>query len=262
MAAMRLFRAALERRQGIEMAGDDAATTPPDRLARGLLRRADRAVLATRLGPDGWPYASLVLLAVDHDASPILLLSDLAEHSRALAADPRLSLLIDGTAGLADPLTGPRLTLLGAAERTAAAGPARRYLGRHPAAELYAGFADFHFYRVAVSRAHLVAGFGRIHWLDGAAVGCDTGAAAALIEAEADIVAHMNADHGAAVELMACRLAGGGGTGWRMTGIDPEGCDFGRHGAVARLDFPAPIDGPAAARAELVRLTRLAREGA
>jgi putative heme iron utilization protein len=235
-----------------------ASTTPPDRFARGLLRRADRAVLATRLGPEGWPYASLVLLAVDHDAAPILLLSDLAEHSRALAADARLSLLIDGTAGHDDPLTGPRLTLLGTAEKTAARQAARRYLARHPAAERYAGFADFHFYRVAVSRAHLVAGFGRIHWLEGAALGFSAGGALALHEP--DIVAHMNTDHAAAVELLATRLAGGAGTGWRMTGIDPEGCDLGRAGATVRLEFATPIDGPAAARAELVRLTRLARE--
>jgi len=239
-----------------------AATTPPDRFARGLLRCADRAVLATRLGPEGWPYASLVLLAVDHDAAPILLLSDLAEHSRALAADARLSLLIDGTAGHDDPLTGPRLTLLGTAERTAAPDHARRYLSRHPAAELYAGFADFQFYRVAVSRAHLVAGFGRIHWLEGAAVGFDPAVAAALAAHEPDIVAHMNADHGAAVELLATRLAGGAGTGWRMTGIDPEGCDLGRAGATARVAFATPVDGSAAARAELVRLTRQARGNA
>jgi len=239
-----------------------ASTAPPDRFARGLLRHADRAVLATRLGPEGWPYASLVLLAVDHDAVPILLLSDLAEHSRALAADARLSLLIDGTAGHDDPLTGPRLTLLGTAEQTTAPEAARRFLARHPAAELYAGFADFRFYRVAVSRAHLVAGFGRIHWLEGAAVGFSAGAAAALAAHEPDIVAHMNADHGAAVELLATRLAGGAGTGWRMTGIDPEGCDLGRPGATARLEFAAPIDAPAAARAELVRLARLARANA
>ena len=244
------------------MAIGDGPAAPPDRFARGLLRRADRAVLATRLGPEGWPYASLVLLAVDHDGAPLLLLSDLAEHSRALAADPRLSLLIDATVGLDDPLTGPRLTLLGTAARTTLKHHGRRFLARHPAAELYAGFADFHLYRVAVSRAHLVAGFGRIHWLEGAAVGFGAGGATALASHESEIVAHMNADHGAAVELLATRLAGGSGSGWRMTGIDPEGCDFGRPGAVARIDFEAPVDGPAAARAELVRLTRLAREGA
>src|SRR5215470_16228516 len=180
MSGMRLFDAAIGRGKGIAMAIGDGSTPPPDRFARGLLRRADRAALATRLGPEGWPYASLVLLAVDHDGAPLLLLSDLAEHSRALAADPRLSLLIDATAGLDDPLTGPRLTLLGTAARTTLKQPGRRFLARHPAAELYAGFADFHLYRVAVSRAHLVAGFGRIHWLEGAAVGFDAGAATAL----------------------------------------------------------------------------------
>jgi putative heme iron utilization protein len=40
-----------------------------------------------------------VLAAVDHDLSPILLLSDLAEHTKAIAADGRVSLLFDGTGG-------------------------------------------------------------------------------------------------------------------------------------------------------------------
>jgi putative heme iron utilization protein len=47
-----------------------------------------------------------------------------------------------------------------------------------------------------------------------------------------------------------------------MTGIDPEGCDLGRPGATARLEFATPVDDPAAARAELVRLTHLARGSA
>jgi putative heme iron utilization protein len=87
----------------------------PSRDVRELIRSQDRAALATALPGNGgaWPYASLVLVAVDHDLSPILLLSDLAEHSKAIAADPRVSLLFDGTAGLAQPLTGPRVTLLG-----------------------------------------------------------------------------------------------------------------------------------------------------
>src|SRR5690348_8145163 len=57
---------------------------------RELIRRCDRAALATALpnasGQAPWPYASLVLVAVDHDLSPILLLSDLAEHTKAIAA--------------------------------------------------------------------------------------------------------------------------------------------------------------------------------
>ena len=76
------------------------------RAARDLVRGLDRAALATALPPHpsgeagaAWPYASLVLVAVDHDLSPILLLSDLAEHTQAIAADDRVSLLFDGTGG-------------------------------------------------------------------------------------------------------------------------------------------------------------------
>src|SRR5215471_16269153 len=135
-------------------------------LARRLARSCVRAALATSLG--GAPYASLVLFAVDLDASPLLLLSELAQHSRNIAFDPRVSLLLDGTEGLADPLTGPRLTLLGHARKTDDRRCLARFVSHHPAGAGYAGFRDFHLYRVAVERGHLVAGFGRIDWIDGA----------------------------------------------------------------------------------------------
>ena len=83
--------------------------------ARRLLRRAQHAALATNF--DGRPYVSLVAVACDSDASPLLLLSDLAQHTKNLLADPLVSLLFEGTEGYADPLAGPRLTLLGRAGR-------------------------------------------------------------------------------------------------------------------------------------------------
>ena len=101
-------------------------------------------------------------MAVDHDLAPILLLSDLAEHCKAIAADGRVSLLFDGTAGLDQPLAGPRVSLMGRATRTDDERLKRRFLAHHPDAALYAGFTDFNFYRVAPQRAHLVGGFGKI----------------------------------------------------------------------------------------------------
>jgi putative heme iron utilization protein len=231
--------------------------------ARRLMRAVDRATLATSC--DGWPYASLVLAATDHDAAPILLLSDLAQHTLNLKADPRVSLLFDGTTGLEDPLTGARVTVLGRAERVErgsakVARHAARYCARHPSASLYAGFGDFAFYRVDVARAHLVAGFGRIHWVEAAELLRPADDAAALVAAEADIVRHMNEDHADAVELYATRLLGRSGGGWVLTGVDPEGADLRRGGEVARLDFAAPVRDPEGARAELVRLVRTARQ--
>jgi hypothetical protein len=198
----------------------DPASQTPGTAVRRLLRGVDRAALATRLpegaetpepGSGGWPYASLVLLAVDQTAAPLLLISDLAEHTKNIRADPRVALLVDGTAGLADPLTGARASLLGRAAPCADASALARYVARHPSAAGYAGFKDFHLFRVSVTAAHLVAGFGRIHWA--AASDILDRPAPALVESEAEIVAHMNQDHADALDLVArrrsrgCRLA-------------------------------------------------------
>jgi putative heme iron utilization protein len=253
----------------------DAPETLPNLLARRLLRAADRATLATRrrdgdrLG--GWPYAALALMAVDHDASPLLLISGLAEHTKDIGRDDRVALMIDGTSGLDEPLTGARVTLLGRARRTDAPRHRARFLARHPGAAMYADFGDFGFYRVAVERAHLVGGFGRIHWIEGAALVDDTADAADLVEREADIVAHMNADHADALELYATRLLGQAawpeGTAWRLTGVDPEGCDLrlaglGGAGKTARLDFARRVTDAEQARGELMRLVKQARTAA
>jgi putative heme iron utilization protein len=112
-------------------------------------------------------------------------------------------------------------------------------------------------YRLAVERVHIVAGFGRIRWIDGAKALDEP--VTALIERESDIVGHMNQDHADALDLYATRLLGRSGTGWRMTGIDPEGADLRREGEVARLAFACRVLDAEAARAELVRLVRDAR---
>lgn len=225
-------------------------------VGRGLLRSRDRAALATSLG--GRPYASLVIVACDIDASPLLLLSDLAQHTKNLRADPAVSLLFDGTAEYPDPLTGPRLSLLGRAERCDDPRAIARFVARHPSSAGYAGFADFHLYRVSIERGHLVAGFGRISWIEREEL-IFPADASALAAAEAEIVAHMNADHAAAVQLYAEKLLGRAGPGWRMTGIDPEGIDLRLEGETARLDFAGPVLTPAQARAALIELVRTAR---
>ncbi|MEA1677647.1 pyridoxamine 5'-phosphate oxidase family protein [Nitrospirillum sp. BR 11163] len=119
----------------------------------------------------GWPYPSLVLVAMDGTGRPLLLLSELALHTRNLRQDGRAALLFEDTAGLENPLTGPRLSVMGRAAPLAGeeAEAARAvYLDRHPGAALYADFPDFRFWRMDIAQAHLVAGFGRIHWLSAA----------------------------------------------------------------------------------------------
>lgn len=239
------------------MTNDRAALEVGARI-RHLARTRDRAVLSTlQRDADGWPHGSLVLTACDHGAAILMFISDLADHTRNIKLDPRVSFLFDGTGGFDDPLMGPRATLIGRAERTENKNARARFLARHPSAEIYAGFADFNLYRVVVERAHMVAGFGQIHWVDGTEV--STVSHVSLEEAEMEIVAHMNDDHTDALGLYARDLLGLEGVGWRMTGCDPDGFDLRLGGETARLDFKTPVADAAGARRELVRLVKLAR---
>jgi putative heme iron utilization protein len=226
---------------------DDAEQLAAPVQPRQLMRRADRAVLATTLTgqPLPWPYASLVLVAFDHDGAPLLLLSDLAEHTKNIVADARVSLLIDGTAGHAVPLAGPRLTLLGLATRSDDKRLHRRFLARHSSAELYANFPDFHLYRVAVERGHLVGGFGKIRWIEAGELRVAVDAAA-FAELAATVIEAVNRDHAPAADALAHKATGTVDLGWELTDLDPDGVELRREGVIVRYDFPEPQLGPAA----------------
>jgi putative heme iron utilization protein len=227
--------------------------------ARGLMRRALKGSLATIDSGNSYPYASLITLATDASGAPTFLISGLALHTRNLARDPRASILIDETGALADPLQGARVSLYGKAEMTAEEGIRRRFLARHPEAAFYADFPDFAFWRLAVEGAHYIGGFGRIVDFAPSDLLVPMEGASRLLDAEADIVEHMNTDHADAIELYATVLAGASPGPWRMAGIDPEGCDIVLEGDARRILFATPVTTPAEARKELVRLVGDAR---
>lgn len=232
------------------------------RTIRRLMRRCTRVALGTLAREDGAPYVSLAMVGLDHDATALLYLSDLADHTKNLKQDARVSLLFDGTLEHAVPLAGERATIQGKAEPTTDRHLLSRYVARHPDAAGYAGFKDFNLYRVSLERAHLVAGFGRIHWVAGDQVRLDTAGAGELRDREREVVEHMNADHADAVQLYATKLLGRAGADWVMTGLDPEGADLRRGAEVARLWFDKPVRDAEGARVELVRLVRRARSEA
>ncbi len=217
-----------------------------------LVRSARTAQLATLFrqsttladlpGKDfaGYPYGSLVQVASSMEGMPVLLLSQLAEHTRNLARDRRASLLYENVGGLASPLTGLRVTLVGNIAR-ASEQDATRYLNRHPEARQYAGFKDFAFYRFTPHAAHLVAGFGKIEWLDTRLFLLQPEACAEIAAAEAGIIAHMNSDHADAVARYASVLLGQAAHDrWELCGCDPLGCDLRDETTHIRLPFDAP----------------------
>lgn len=237
------------------------ANFDPSRLARSLLRRSRQGALATLMAGSGDPYCSLVNVASHADASPVLLISRLALHTKNILADNRVSLMLDERAA-GDPLEGARIMLSGRAEE--ASGETadilrRRYLGVHPSAEAFVEFKDFSFFRIVPSGLHLVAGFGRIIDLKPAQFMTEIGDAAGLIEAEPGAVEHMNEDHRDAMSLYATKLLGAEAADWSCTGCDPDGMDMQAGSATLRLDFPERVTSGMELRKMLVRLAGEAR---
>jgi len=230
----------------------------PRSAAKKLLREARSGALATLMPGSGDPYCSLVNVASAPDGSPLLLLSRLALHTRNLLADSRISLMLDERKP-GDPLEGARVMVMGTAVATEHPNDRRRYLARQPEAESFAGFGDFGLYRMIIKAAHLVAGFGRIVDLKPAEVLISVDDAAALIEAEPEIVEHLNVDHAETLRMYATRLLGGQDGKWRCAGCDPEGLELQCGRSALRLSFPRRVASPGAVRQMLKQLAEEAR---
>ena len=187
--------------------------------ARAVFRATGQAALGTLSARyRGAPFVSHVLFVLDAQACPVLLLSDLAEHTRNIGADARVSLMAHGVH--ADPQQIPRVTLQGELQRIERSEAlAARYLRYHPDAGASLALGDFHFYRMHPSHIRLIGGFARAAWLD----------AAAWPIADFD-----EAGLNAAREQLGDRIAPE-----RLLGLDPEGLDLMTPAGRVRLAFDA-----------------------
>ncbi|MGF2944421.1 HugZ family protein [Mycobacterium sp. Lab-001] len=234
--------------------------------ARTIAAATNTATLAS-LTADGDPWASLVAYGL-LGGMPVLCVSNLAEHGRNLAADPRASLSIAAASNDADPLAGSRITLAGVvarppdAEREAARAA---YLEAVPAARFYLDFSDFTLWVLAVRRVRWVGGYGR---MDSATA--DQYVAASpdpIAPAATRALAHLNADHAAALAAMARAFGGYPDTETAVcTGVDRYGLDLRVHTprgvAYTRAGFPAPLNSADQLRSATAELARSAESTA
>ncbi|MEE2950754.1 MAG: pyridoxamine 5'-phosphate oxidase family protein [Pseudomonadota bacterium] len=208
-------------------------------LARQLTRSSRYGSLAVLRPDDGFPAASRVLVATDFLGRPLLLVSGLSLHAKALQHDRRCSLLL-GEPGKGDPLAHPRLSLFATADIIAPDAPERanlrhRFLARHPKAELYVDFPDFRFVRLDSLSASLNGGFARAYELEAGDLldeATDTDLEAAGERARL----HMNEDHGDAIDAIAA-ANGQEGEGWRIATVDRRGFEISRSDRLARIAF-------------------------
>lgn len=215
------------------------------KLARVLLRGARFGALAVLDPQTGFPLATRTLVGTDLDGAPVILISRLAAHTRALIADPRCSLLV-GEPRKGDPLAWPRLTAPGRAIPVEKGSPEenvirRRFLRRHPKSALYASFEDFQFYKIDLANAFLNGGFGKSYNIlrEELLIQSPLTAELALNELYClSEVASLDPDFS---NVMANKYSHGKSYNWELSGLDASGIDFahGEHIVRVELDEPA-----------------------
>jgi putative heme iron utilization protein len=230
-------------------------------IARRIVRSRDKGVLATNMrGKDKTPYASLVLIASDQQGAPLIYISDIAEHTRNIRENPTVSLCVENTDGLPDPLSGGRVTLQGVMEQEEGDELKERFHLRHPQARNYSNAHGFFLFRMNVQRVHLVAGFGQIHWMGADEYLLTEDQTQAIAQSEFSMIEHMNEDHSDLLDLYAARILERSGYGWRLTGIDPEGFDLRYEERLERIPFPEQLTEPDSIKNEFIRLAKSVRE--
>ncbi|MCP9274675.1 HugZ family pyridoxamine 5'-phosphate oxidase [Mycolicibacterium arenosum] len=233
--------------------------------ARTIAASTNTGTLAS-LTATGDPWASFITYGLLGGA-PVLCVSNLAEHGRNLAGDPRASIAIVAPATESDPLANSRITLAGEVEQPSGdelAAARQAHLDAVPAAKYYVDYSDFTLWVLRVQRVRWVGGYGRMD----SATAQDYAAAEPdpVKPSSAGAVEHLNADHADALAAMARTLGGYPDTVSALcTGADRYGLDLKvtaeRGIAYTRVGYAAPIDSLGELRKAAVELTHRARQG-
>lgn len=232
--------------------------------ARTIAASTNTGTLAS-LTADGDPWASFVTYGLLGGA-PVLCVSNLAEHGRNLAGDPRASIAIVAPGMQSDPLATGRITLAGhvtAPEGDERAAARAAHLSAVDAAKYYIDYTDFSLWVLRVARVRWVGGYGRMDSTSGQ----DYSAAQPdpVTPLSAGAVSHLNDDHADALAAMARTLGGYPDTTAAVcTGLDRYGLDLrlttDRGMAYTRIGYAEPIDSIDELRPATVELTRRARQ--
>jgi len=232
-----------------------AVEKPNGEAARRFVRAHQSGVLSTiSQRVEGFPFGSVAPFILDPSGCPVILISTLAEHTKNIDADPRVSLIVQPYSP--DMQIAGRVTLLGRAQRLeqkSHLGP--RYLRFHPQAEAYFEMHDFIFYRIEPVRIRFIGGFGKIHWVEPAQYLFPE---SALTAQEDDILEHMNADHADTLRAYCQHVHGLETAHATMIGIDSDGFDVRAEAQILRFDFNTPVTDAQQARQALVALAKLA----
>lgn len=228
--------------------------------ARTLLRSSEKAMLSTHsFSKKGYPFGSVTTYMTDHQGHPIIYISHLAQHTKNIKHDNKISLLVSQESN-DDINAGARLTLLGHAELVSeneCEFIAEKFYLKFPESRKYQDTHDFNFYRLKVEYVRYIGGFGQIYWLD-----CNQFILPIpdWLENEQPAIEHMNEDHKDAMQLMCSYFKKFKADEICMTHLYPDGCAIRANGCQNFfLAYQELAESSKDIRIRLVELTQEAR---
>jgi putative heme iron utilization protein len=210
-------------------------------LAKQLIRTARFGALAVNSSNPGFPSVSRTLVGIDTDGAPLILVSELSIHTKAIIADNKVSILL-GEPGKGDPVAHPRITIACEAKWIERSDPRfknlrARFISRHPKAELYVDFADFRFYRLEPVSADLNGGFGKAFSLTPSDFLIEDKSKAEIEGFELEFITKINDDHASEIDYIVTKHLGKEESNWRLIDVDCEGVGFAKSDRIIRINF-------------------------
>ncbi|MFT7235348.1 MAG: putative heme iron utilization protein [Methylophagaceae bacterium] len=225
--------------------------------ARALFQSRCDGVLSTHsIDLPGYPFGSITPYCINLDGQPVILISTIAQHTKNILADNKVS-LIAYDPQTDDAQAAGRVTYIANAIKTDDEAMAERYYRFHPNSRNFHNTHNFNFYTLDFVRVRYIGGFGEIYWVEKAGFMKESPFS---FEEETGMVEHMNEDHQDAMNHY-CELfsiAYDAENLPKIVGVDGEGFHLRVAGQLHRLQFAQAVKSTMEARQALVELARRA----
>lgn len=225
--------------------------------ARNLLLSQYQGILSTHsIDVAGYPFGSVVPYCLNKEGLPIILISSIAQHTKNILSDPKVSLTVtEGDAD--DSQTVGRVTYIGDAELIDQhdSDSAERYYNYFPQSRGYHQTHDFDFYCIKPVRVRFIGGFGQIYWIEKEDFLLSNPFS---LDEEQQMLDHMNADHLAAIQHYCDTFKIDYETTLDpvMIGIDSEGFHLRLGSRIHRINFTESVATAAEVRKTLVAMAK------
>jgi heme iron utilization protein len=229
--------------------------------AKQFLRSTHHGILSTISTKFvGYPFGSATPFVLDHNCQPIIFISSIAEHTKNIIVNPKVSLLVFDKGD--DLQANARLTLIGEATQISKddADLVARYCRYLPQTVNYLAMHDFSFYRINIHQARYIASFGKMNWMDGDELVGSSENSASIAQLEPSMIEHMNTDHVDSMMAYCQNFYGVVPSRVTLIGIDSDGFDIEAMNndalQILRFNFVTPIFDANSARAAFVAMSK------